>query len=529
MHFSQLILLAWLFVAPIWANIIPVPRIINGKKAEKGQFPWQVAIYVTQPGASNLCGGALLNEKWVLTAGHCVKDASKFEIALGSNSLKGDDSSRVVFQTTKYILHENYNKNTLANDIGLIPLPQDVSFNDNIQPVSLPSKGLTDGTLVTISGWGLTSDGNEEASPDLMYVDLVTISDSDCASAYGFLNDGVVCAKGPGSIVQSTCEGDSGGPLVTNDSEPVHVGIVSFGHPDGCESGNPAGFTRTYYFIDWIKENTVVVQVGHPDSCENAGFTPTYYFIDWALPATTSSRYLPFREIGNRIISGSPASLGQFPYQAALSLRVSGGTSFCGGALITPTYVLTAAHCTQGVTAITVSLGLINLSSGGVQVQASRAISHPNYSSSTLANDIALIQLSSSVALSSTVKTISLGSSTLGSGVSVTVSGWGKTSDSATSVSQILNYVGLTTISNTVCANSYGGIIQSGIVCAKGSTIQSTCNGDSGGPLVTGSGSNAVHVGIVSFGSSQGCAKGYPSAYTRTAAYRTWIKTYAGV
>ncbi|EFA05748.1 chymotrypsin BI [Tribolium castaneum] len=257
---------------------------------------------------------------------------------------------------------------------------------------------------------------------------------------------------------------------------------------------------------------------------------PTERLLPGALPATTSSRYLPFREIGNRIINGSPASLGQFPYQAALYLKVSGGTSFCGGALITPTYILTAAHCTQGVTAITAVLGITDLNgSGGVQAQASRAINHPNYSSSTLANDIALIQLSTSVATSSNVKTISLASSTLGSGVSVTVSGWGKTSDSSSSISQTLNYVGLTTITNAVCANTYGSIIQSGIVCAKGSTTQSTCNGDSGGPLVTGSGSNALHVGIVSFGSSQGCAKGLPSAYTRTAAYRTWIKTYAGV
>lgn len=116
------------------------------------------------------------------------------------------------------------------------------------------------------------------------------------------------------------------------------------------------------------------------------------------------------------------------------------------------------------------------MSSSGVQAQASRIISHPNYSSNTLANDIALIQLSTSVAISNTVKTISLASNTLGSGVSVTVSGWGKTSDSSSSVSQTLNYVGLTTITNQVCSNTYGTIIQSGIVCAQGKSTQSTCN-----------------------------------------------------
>ncbi|KAJ3652788.1 hypothetical protein Zmor_018721 [Zophobas morio] len=235
-----------------------------------------------------------------------------------------------------------------------------------------------------------------------------------------------------------------------------------------------------------------------------------------AVPAASTSKYLPFREISNgRIISGSPASRGQFPWQAGLYLTLTtGGTSFCGGALISSTWILTAAHCVQGVTAVTAYLGVTSLSdTSRVTAQASRAVVHPSYSSTTLANDIALLQLSTSVSSSSYISTISLATSTLGTGVSVTVSGWGRTSDSSSSISQTLNYVGLTTISNTAC----------------GTTIQSTCNGDSGGPLITGSGSSAVHVGIVSFGHIAGCAKGYPSAYTRTAAYRSWISSNAGV
>lgn len=53
--------------------------------------------------------------------------------------------------------------------------------------------------------------------------------------------------------------------------------------------------------------------------------------------------------------------------------------------------------------------------------------------------------------------------------------------------------------------------------------------GDSGGPLITGSGSNAVQVGIVSFGSDDGCAKGHATAYTRVSAYRSWITSNSGV
>lgn len=48
------------------------PRIINGKNATVGQFPWQVAIYVTFSSYTNLCGGAIISEKWILTAAHCA-------------------------------------------------------------------------------------------------------------------------------------------------------------------------------------------------------------------------------------------------------------------------------------------------------------------------------------------------------------------------------------------------------------------------------------------------------------------------
>lgn len=97
-------------------------------------------------------------------------------------------------------------------------------FLDNIQPIALPSSPLDDGSTVTVSGWGLTSDGTKStysksanilkslfsggdgASNDLNYVDLVTIPDNDCREVFGSIGDGVVCAQGQGDVVHSTCE-----------------------------------------------------------------------------------------------------------------------------------------------------------------------------------------------------------------------------------------------------------------------------------------------------------------------------------
>ncbi|RZC35418.1 Trypsin domain containing protein, partial [Asbolus verrucosus] len=146
-------------------NVVPfrnsAVRIINGDEATKGQFPWQAAIFVSFPGESNVCGGAVINEEWILTAGHCVYGASSFRIDLGSTLLIGDDPDRMPFTTDQYILHEEYNPSTLANDVAVIRLPKLVTFNDYIKPIALASRELEAGITVTASGWGLTSDGGD--------------------------------------------------------------------------------------------------------------------------------------------------------------------------------------------------------------------------------------------------------------------------------------------------------------------------------------------------------------------------------
>ncbi|XP_067007159.1 brachyurin [Anabrus simplex] len=234
-----------------------------------------------------------------------------------------------------------------------------------------------------------------------------------------------------------------------------------------------------------------------------------------------------------RITNGNTATRGQFPHQAALYLD---GSSFCGGSLISTTFILTAAHCAQGISRFTVYLGAQSLSaseSGRVTVTTTSKIVHSGYSSSTLNNDIALVRLPSAVALSNYIKLVNLPSYSQASntfaGQSVRVSGWGKVSDASTSVSNTLNYVDLSVVTNAVCRNSYGNIIVSSTICAQGSGGRSTCNGDSGGPLVIVSGSSYLQIGVVSFVSSRGCTSGAPSGYARVTSYLSWISSNAGI
>jgi len=115
--------------------------------------------------------------------------------------------------------------------------------------------------LVTVTGWGKPSDNAGGISPVLRMVsDLPCISNKECNDFYGIVGDGIVCIDTTGG--KGSCNGDSGGPLVMKAGMKAagqawnQVGIVSFGSSAGCEVGYPAGFTRTEYYLDWIKSET---------------------------------------------------------------------------------------------------------------------------------------------------------------------------------------------------------------------------------------------------------------------------------
>merc|ERR1712226_1746585 len=98
-------------------------------------------------------------------------------------------------------------------------------------------------------------------SPVLREVrDIPVMTNADCNAVYGIVGDGVVCIDTAGG--RGSCNGDSGGPLVQKaggkaaGDQWTQVGIVSFGASAGCEVGMPAGFTRTEYYLDWIKSET---------------------------------------------------------------------------------------------------------------------------------------------------------------------------------------------------------------------------------------------------------------------------------
>lgn len=255
------------------------------------------------------------------------------------------------------------------------------------------------------------------------------------------------------------------------------------------------------------------------------------------LPKECGKNDVPLR----RIVGGHESVIGAWPWLAALYLTRRGiKTAECGGALVTAKHVITAAHCTvnsrRGTTfdasQITIRLGDHDLESDEdgltpVEVQVSNIIKHRNFVLRTFQNDIAILELVSSVKFQKYIAPLCLPYGVFQgdnlAGRNAFVAGWGTTSFDGPASSKLLE-VQLRIWQNSDCADVFRRDvpITSVNLCA-GDGDKDACRGDSGGPLMLPHTDGRFYmVGIVSFGKK--CAEpGIPGVYTRTTAFLDWI------
>jgi len=231
-----------------------VNKIVGGEEAFPGDWGWQIQISVHN---TPICGGSLINSRWVLTAAHCTtasNDSSHYTIKLGLHYKNKSEPFIRTISASKLINHPKYYTHLLYNDITLIKLAEPVVYSNYILPVCLDD-GSSDYKMAVATGWGrLNYEG--EFPEYLKQVELNLLPEDQCKKVYSSeikYNGTTTLCVGNNGILSGTCQGDSGGPLVVKSASSEKwklIGITSWA--DGC--GNGSVFVRVSGYLQWILE-----------------------------------------------------------------------------------------------------------------------------------------------------------------------------------------------------------------------------------------------------------------------------------
>jgi len=244
-------------------------RIVGGYEAVPGSWPWQA--YLIYDGYFT-CGGTLISDQWVLSAGHCFfggEDPKDWTIVLGEFDDSVVEGYEVYNGVEKVIIHPQYDDVDTDFDFTLVKLAEPIEFNDRIAPACFPSPDadlettFPPGQVCITSGWGSIDPEGTQWGPKLKQEYAELWSNEECArdDAYpGWITDRMICAGFhlTGAEDPERCAslgfGDSGGPLVCRDSEGrwTHMGATSWGSFCDRHSYTPGVFANTINLRQWL-------------------------------------------------------------------------------------------------------------------------------------------------------------------------------------------------------------------------------------------------------------------------------------
>jgi secreted trypsin-like serine protease len=198
--------------------------VVGGSEVPEGGHPYMAAIL---NGNSQICGGTVIQDRWVLTAAHCIGRNQRLSVAVGDVDY---EQGRVI-RIDRAVVHPQYDPDSAANDVALLHLVTSAGVPAIPVPGAAADRFENTGTPAVVVGWGSEAPVVGFVPPTtttLKEADVSVVSDADCVTDADAATQ--VCAKG---ILADSCQGDSGGPLIVQgDFGPTQLGVVSYGY--GC-------------------------------------------------------------------------------------------------------------------------------------------------------------------------------------------------------------------------------------------------------------------------------------------------------
>ncbi|XP_033230318.1 trypsin 3A1-like isoform X2 [Belonocnema kinseyi] len=228
-------------------------RIVGGANTVISKYPHQISI---QEHGFHFCGGSIISDEWIITAGHCVVQSENKTLTIRSGSTLTSEGG-IIDNVTEIIIHEEYYVDEFGaahNDVALIRVTF-LNLNGRTRrAIKLNDVGETvrPGTRADVTGWGIIKEGQEDVPWVLQKVKVPILSSTRCKDLLGsIVQKGEICA-GYEEGGRSSCQGDSGGSLMVR---KILVGIVSYGQ--GCaRPRKPGVYADVAYFRDWIRNKT---------------------------------------------------------------------------------------------------------------------------------------------------------------------------------------------------------------------------------------------------------------------------------
>ncbi|XP_008571879.1 PREDICTED: serine protease 45 [Galeopterus variegatus] len=240
---------------PWWSEDLVVMR----------HWPWEVSLRMEN---EHVCGGALIDHSWVVTAAHCIQGTKEYSVMLGTHKLQPVNLTRARWIPVRdIIMHPKYwGRTFIMGDLALLRLHTPVAFNKYIQPICLPEPNfnLKVGTQCWVTGWSQVKQrfsADSTLTPELREAEVFIMDNKRCDRIYHrnslftravpLVLGGMICATNYG---ENLCYGDSGGPLACEvEGRWILAGVLSW--EKACaKAQNPGVYTRVTRYTKWIKK-----------------------------------------------------------------------------------------------------------------------------------------------------------------------------------------------------------------------------------------------------------------------------------